>query len=97
MTTPVNWVFDPQANLPFGFNWADWLANENNDTIASFQVTAPADVILGTDTKAPTESDGVVIFWITAATAGVHNITCRITTSQGRTDERTKRLTVRDR
>ena len=91
---------DPAATLDFGFDWrgvADgetdsWL--RENEEITDHVVTVDP----GLDKGATSADDGVVIVWLSGGThMQNYNVTCRITTSQGRTDERTIRVDVRDR
>lgn len=90
---------DPQAKLDYTWDWTDWLGD---DTIISAAVTArveegrdPADVVTIDDIW---PSSKTITAWISG---GVHGtpcaVTCRITTTAGRIDDRTIRLRVRDR
>lgn len=90
-------TIDPDARLDWRFSWADWLTD--GDTIATATVTdttgstEPA-IVVGT----VTHDDTSVTVWLSGGVAGqLARITCRITTSQGRTDERTLRLYITDR
>lgn len=90
---------DPQAKLDYTWDWTDWLGD---DTITSSTVTAkveeardPTDVVTIDDVW---PSPKTITAWISG---GVHGtpcaVTCRITTTAGRIDDRTIRLRVRDR
>ncbi len=90
---------DPQAKLDYTWDWTDWLGG---DTIISATVTAkveeardPTDVVTIDDVW---PSPKTITAWISG---GVHGtpcaVTCRITTTAGRIDDRTIRLRVRDR
>lgn len=83
---------DPDAVLDYGFNWTDWL--DPLETITTHTVTVPAGVTL--DSHA--EDDGLVTAWISGGTAGVaYTVGCLVTTSAGRTDERSITIRVEDR
>jgi len=76
---------DPQATLRHGINWADWL--QNGETITAQSITATV---------------GITVDQVTQATGGGtagadYVVTCQITTSQGRIDERSVRYRVRNR
>lgn len=83
---------DPAAVLDYAWDWTAWLANE--ETIVAHTVT-PAEGITVSSTA---EAAGVVTAWLSGGSVGAsYALTCRVTTSQGRTDERTIRITVRER
>lgn len=90
-------TIDADATLDYRWDWTDWLTD--GDTITTATVTdttgaaEPAIVVSTT-----THDDTSVTVWLSGGVAGqLARITCRITTSQGRTDERTLRLYVTDR
>lgn len=81
-------IKDPNAVLDYGFNWRPdtkpWL--EADETIASYIVTPDTGITVDSDS----ESNGVVTVWLSGGTAGEnYKVACKITTSAGRTDERT--------
>lgn len=86
---------DPSAVLDFAWDWSAWLAD--SETISSHTVTVPDASGLVVDSDS--EASGVVTAWLSAGTVspGAHAVVCRIVTNQGRTDERTLPLYVRDR
>ncbi len=80
-------IKDPNAVLDYGFNWRpegeEWL--EEDETITSYVITVPTGITKDSDS----ESDGVVTVWLSGGTAGEnYKVACKITTSSGRTDER---------
>lgn len=84
---------DPDATLDYRFDWSAWLIDD--DTIADAVVTVEgADDDLGDlaifDQSFTTTT---VTVWVTGVTAG-HNykVTCHVTTTQGREDERSARI-----
>jgi hypothetical protein len=90
-------VIDPDATLDYCIDWHDWLTDGDTITTATATDTTgstePAIVV-----GATTHDDTSVTVWLSGGVAGqLARITCRITTSQGRTDERTLRLYITDR
>jgi len=86
------WTKDPQAVLDYRFDWAQWLAA--GETITAHTVTVPAGLAKDSDSATST----AVTVWLSGGTAGVdYAVGCRVTTSQGRTDERTIVIAVRER
>ena len=84
-------TIDKDAVLDFAFDWSAWLAD--TETIASHVVT-PTD---GVTVDSSTEDSGVVTVWLSGATAPRQKVTCHIVTSDGREDDRTITLNVRER
>ena len=72
---------DPDGVLDYGFDWAEWLGT---DTISSYVLTLTTGITLAV--------------WLSGGTAGVkYDVACRITTTGGRTDERTVSVRVLER
>ncbi len=89
-------IKDPNAVLDYGFNWRpegeEWL--EEDETITSYVITVPTGIVKDSDS----ESDGVVTVWLSGGTAGEnYKVACKITTSSGRTDERSVWIKVVER
>lgn len=84
---------DPDSVLPFAVDWSDWLTGEA-DTAASATWIVPTGL-----TQASTSlSGGKATIWLSGGTNGSdYSVTCRLTTTGGRTDDRTLRITVRER
>ena len=83
---------DPSAVLDYVFDWTGWLAT--GETIANYTITADTGI---TDDSS-TEDAGKVTVWLSGGTAGInYKVACLITTSAGRTDERTIWIKVVDR
>lgn len=88
------WRKDPDARLDWAFDWASdgWL--DDGETISSYTVTAEAGITVDSDNEAA----GIVTVWLSGGTVGVsYDVACRITTSDGRVDERTITIRVQDR
>lgn len=79
---------DPQSTLDYQFDWSDWLSG---DVIASsvWEVTA------GISTANPTNTPTTTTVFLSGGAVGVkYIVTNRITTSQGRTEDRRFQLNV---
>lgn len=84
-------MHDPNAVLDYGFNWTGWL--DDGDTISTFEV-----IVDGVTLDSATRSGSVITAWISGGTVGRRaTVTCRITTTEGRTDDRTLYLTIAER
>jgi hypothetical protein len=84
---------DPNARLPFAIDWTAWLANEG-DTAASFAWTVPA----GITKEAEAAVGGKATVWLSGGTDGqTYKVTCRLSTTGGRIDDRTIKVRVIER
>lgn len=64
------------------------------ETIADHTITADTGITVDSST----EDDGKVTVWLSGGTAGInYKVACKITTSAGRTDERTLWIKVMNR
>ena len=91
---------DPSAVLDYVFDWTEWLAT--GETIAVDSETGEKLITITADTGITvdswTEDDGKVTVWLSGGTAGInYKVACKITTSAGRTDERTIWIKVVER
>jgi hypothetical protein len=90
----LSWSKDPQSQLDYSVEWADWLADVPGDSLANMYVTksdnlqVTAQAIRGT-AAAVVAKGGELGAW--------EFITIRIVTALGRIDERTIRLLIQDR
>ena len=85
-------IKDPQAVLDFRVDWSAWLAD--GDAIDTSNWTVPE----GITQASATHDDTTATIWLSGGTLGeTYSLTNRITTEQGRTDDRTIRVSVRDR
>ena len=83
---------DPNARLDYQWDWSDWLAD--GETIASAVITVPDDITLDQQDDA----DTTVTAWLEGGEDGVgYKVTCHITTSAGREDDRSIYLIGRER
>ena len=86
------YIKDPDATLDWAWDWTGWLADD--ETITDHEIIVATGTVTIDSTS---EDDGIVTAWLSEAEEGNVTVTCRITTSQGRTDDRTIRLRVMDR
>ena len=87
---PDSFIKDPNAVLDYQWNWAEWLPD--GDAIVTATVTADTGLTVASSSRAST----AVIAWLSGGTAGnSYGVLCRITTAQGRTDDRTITINVR--
>lgn len=83
---------DPSARLDYVWDWRQWLAA--GDSIATYAVAVPMGLVL----DEAEEAGGVVTAWFTGGSEGsAYEITCAIVTTEGREDERSILIPVRDR
>lgn len=82
---------DPDAQVPFKWDWTSWLTD--GDSISSHTI-----IVDGVSLVSSAEASGVVTATLSGGTAGkTATATCRITTSNGYTDDRTITLTIMER
>jgi hypothetical protein len=82
---------DPDAMLDYTNDWSDWL---DGDVISSSSWTADTGITVYGDSY----DDETATAWISGGTVGTaYDITNQIVTAAGRTDERTIRITVREK
>jgi len=83
---------DPHAVLDYGFDWSEWLAT--GETISSSAWTIPTGIIKDSDTNTTTTTTA----WLSGGTVGTtYLVVNRITTSAGRTEDRSVYIRVENR
>jgi hypothetical protein len=83
-------IKDPNAVLDYQWDWTDWLPAGDTITTANVSITS-GDVTLNSQSNTTT----AVTAWISAGTAGTEaTLVARVTTAQGRTDDRTIGLKI---
>jgi hypothetical protein len=83
---------DPDATLDWIFDWNLWLGEFETITDAEFIVDPGITVVTETFTQK------TATVWLSGGTEGqVYKITCRITSSEGRTDDRSFTLRCTNR
>ncbi len=84
-----SYIKDPDAVLDYQWDWSSWLPT--GDTIASATVTAETGLTVGSYSNTAT----AVTAWLSGGIVGEsYNVTCRVVTANGRTDDRTITLLV---
>jgi hypothetical protein len=84
----------PGAVLKYKFDWSDWLAS--GETISTKTVTPETGITV--DSSSITDTSTSVTVTLSGGTAGnVYDVVCLITTSDSQTDERTMKITCRQR
>lgn len=83
---------DPIANLDYERDWSVWL--KAGDTILTSTWTVPAGLTKTDESNTAT----IATVWLSGGTVGSsYQVTNRIVTAQGRTDERSIQIVVRQR
>lgn len=83
---------DPNAVLDYQIDWSKWLARFS-DTISASEWVVPAGITMNSETNTNT----VATIWLSGGTAGQdYRLTNRITTTQGRTQDKTITIHVKD-
>ena len=82
---------DPEAVLDYSIDWSRWLAG---DQIATSSWTVPSGLEKVSDTQTGTRTT----IWLRGGAIGEsYSVTNRITTSGGRTDDRSFQVKIEDR
>jgi|NOAtaT_7_FD_contig_111_419445_length_1406_multi_2_in_0_out_0_2 hypothetical protein len=91
MATIGTAIKDPQATLDYPINWAPWLTT---DTISSVVWTVPT----GITQTATSNTTTTATIWLSGGEVGTeYTVTCRVTTTAGRIDERSIAIRVAQR
>lgn len=86
MSFPV-YERDPNSVLDYLWDWSEWLADA--ETISSHSIVPEAGITIDSSTNTTTS----VTAWVSGGTVDIiYEVTCRITTNQGRTQDSTIRL-----
>ena len=89
--TPKSIPKDPNSTLDYAFDWSSWLGS---DSLASHTIIADSRLTVNSSSQSATS----VTVWLSGGTAGyLHDVTCRVTTTGGRIDDRTITLDVAER
>lgn len=88
---PKTFTKDPSAVLDYQIDWSDWLGS---DTIS----TSSWDVQDGITEESDEKTTTTTTIWLSGGTAGSdYKLVNQIVTAEGRTDERTITILVRER
>lgn len=89
----ASFIKDPQAQLDYGWNWADWLGTDTITTSTWALLPSTAATIVVSTHDATTTT-----VWLSGGTHGqTLKARNRIVTAGGRTDDRTITIEIRDR
>ncbi len=87
-------IKDPDAVLDYGFDWSDWLDSDAPEVISESTWTVPSGITNDSDSNA----DTTTIIWLSGGSAGEdYELTNKIVTDQGRTDERSLKILCREK
>lgn len=88
----TSYVKDPDATLDYKCDWTAWMTT--GDTIATSEWIAQDGIDIADDSHDTTTAT----VWLSGgAVRGNYKVTNRITTVEGRTDDRTLTINVRER
>lgn len=92
MATSAEMKKDPDAELDYGVDWGPWL--QEGESISTSQWIADEGITIMSD-PASSVDGGITIVWLSGGTERLlpYTVTNRITTSEGRGDDRS--LTIR--
>lgn len=92
MASNNRFIKDPSAVLDYQWDWSQWLAV--GETISAVTLTYTG----GITENSHSNTNTTVTAWISGGLANSPDCTaaCRIVTNQGRTDERTITIQIRD-
>lgn len=83
MSYAATFIKDPDAILDYAIDWTEWL---NSDSI----LTSSWSAVDGMSIDDTNNSDEVSVVWLSGGTTGrSYAVTNRITTAEGRQDDRT--------
>lgn len=87
----ADYIKDPDAVLDYSFDWSLWLANSETISTSTFSAVG---LTINSDSKTTTSTTA----WISGGADGnVYQLSNKITTNQGRTDERSVTIRVKNR
>lgn len=88
----VAFLKDPNATLDYGFRWSDWL--DEGDTISTSGWTVPDGITKVSDSMTTTTTT----VWLSGGTIDVsYDIVNQIVTADGRKDDRTITIIIREK
>ncbi|MFF8831371.1 hypothetical protein [Streptomyces sp. NPDC015131] len=88
----ANHLKDPDATLDWVFDWSQWLGASESITSSTMTVSA------GITKASEAFSASTATVWLSGGTVGqVYSVSNKITTNQGRTDERSITIRVTQR
>ena len=92
----TSYLLDPNATLDFVFDWSGWLTT--GEVLTTTTVTADPGLVTPASSPATAVTTTTVTVWLSGGTVGTsYAVVCRVTTSAGRIDDRTIRITSAQR
>lgn len=96
-------IKDPDAILDYGFDWSDWLVE--GEFLEESTWLMPEGISVADDSELESgesgssfETTGSTTVWLSGGTHGEdYRVTNRVVTSQGRRDDRSHKIQVRNR
>lgn len=90
----TNWIKDPDAVLDYEVDWSQWLQTGETITVSLWTVTPSGTLTASSESSTPTSAT----VWLSGGSVGVnYRVTNQITTSDGRTDDRSLPILVTPR
>lgn len=87
----VRFIKDPSAILDYSLDWSDWLTAGDVLAHCAFVPSPGLSVISVNNT------DTIATCWLSGGVPGqTYNVTCHITTNDGRQDDRTFQIVVKE-
>lgn len=86
---------DPHARLDFHWDWTGWLAD--GDTITAAEIVTVTGDGLAVDGDPVVNGPRVTVWLVGGTVPQKCQVTLRVTTAQGRVDDRTMYLQITDR
>lgn len=91
-----SFIKDPQSTLDYTFEWSAWLTT--GETISSATVTSTAGLTVAPAGKPTVVDPTKVTVWLAGGADGsTYPVTCSVSTTAGRVDDRTIRVLVMQR
>ena len=98
MSTQYAAVKDPDASLPFGFDWSQWVTTGDSVSSCSVEITSPSGDAAPITAGTPAVSSNITSAVLSAGTAGnSYTVTFRVTTASGYIDDRSIFIRVIER
>jgi hypothetical protein len=92
VVTVTDWEKDPDAVLPWSWDWTDWL--DDGESIVESVMTVSAGLVKDSDSYSATSTT----VWLSGGSPGTpYSVANRIETSMGKVDERTITIRVTNR
>lgn len=85
---------DPDSTVDYTFDWSTWLPT--GDTISDHTITPQSGITV--DSSEAINSSTMIQVWLSGGTAGnTYSINCEVTTADGRTEQITGYVEVKDK